>query len=307
MVTKAHISKIKKYCSFNNKNLVGILFMVPCLVFLILIAIYPVLFATKMSFYNWKLISPDKIVEFVGMKNYISALTNYRFWNSIKVTALFAIMTIPIEFVLGISIALLLDRNFKGKLIARSLFILPMVVCPLSAGILFRLMYHFQYGIINQILNLFHIAPKMWLASSSMALIAVVICELWQSIPFVTLITLAGLEMLPRDPFEAAIVDGVNSVQKFFYITLPLLSKLLVLAFIIRAIDVIRIFDSIYAMTKGGPGISTETFGLYIYKEGFKFFNTSYASAVSLIVLLIVGGLIVSLNNILREEKGTVL
>jgi len=307
MVTKAHISKIKKYCSFNNKNFVGILFMVPCLVFLILIAIYPVLFATKMSFYNLKLTSPDKIVEFVGMENYISALTNYRFWNSLKITSLFVVITVSIEFVLGISIALLLNRDFKGKSIARALFILPMVVCPLSAGILFRVMYHPQYGIINQILNLFHIAPKMWLASPSTALIAVILCEVWQSAPFVLLITLAGLETVPRGPLEAAIVDGANSVQKFFYVTLPFLSKLLVLVFIIRAIDIIRIFDSIYAMTKGGPGISTEVLGLYIYKEGFKFFKTSYASAVSVIVLLIVGGLIVLINKISREEKGTVL
>jgi len=307
MVTKAHISKIKKYCSFNNKNFAGILFMVPCLVFLILIAIYPVLFATKMSFYNLKLTSPDKIVEFVGMENYISALTNCRFWNSLKITSLFVVITVSIEFVLGISIALLLNRDFKGKSIARALFILPMVVCPLSAGILFRVMYHPQYGIINQILNLFHIAPKMWLASPSTALIAVIICEVWQSAPFVLLITLAGLETVPRGPLEAAIVDGANSVQKFFYVTLPFLSKLLVLVFIIRAIDIIRIFDSIYAMTKGGPGISTEVLGLYIYKEGFKFFKTSYASAVSVIVLLIVGGLIVLINKISREEKGTVL
>jgi multiple sugar transport system permease protein len=298
-----YISRIKKYCSFNNKNFVGILFIVPCLVFLVLVAVYPALFAVKMSFYNWKLTCPDKIVKFVGIKNYISVLTNYRFWNSLKITSLFFAITISIEFVLGISIALLLNRDFKGKSIARALFILPMVVCPLSAGILFRVMYHPQYGIINQILNLFSIAPKMWLSSPSTALISIVLCEVWQSAPFVLLVSLAGLEMLPGDLLEAAIVDGANSVQRFFYVTLPLLSKLLVLVFIIRAIDIIKIFDSVYVMTKGGPGISTEVLGLYIYKEGFNFFNTSYANAVSVIVMVIFGGIIVLWSKSSREEN----
>jgi len=300
---KVYISKIKKYCCFNNKNFVGLLFITPAFIFILLTFLYPILFAIKMSFFNWKLTSPDKIMKFVGMKNYILALTNYRFWNSVKVTAIFAVVTIAIEFTVGIGIALLLNQDFRGKLIARSLFILPMVISPLVAGILFRVMLHPQCGIINQILNLFSIAPKMWLASPSLALIAVIICEVWQSVPFVTLITLAGLEMLPREPLEAAMVDGANSVQKFFSVTLPLLSKLLVLVFIIRAIDIIRIFDSIYVMTKGGPGISTEMFGLYIYKEGFRFFNTSYSSAVALLVLFAIGGFIFFIEKFSRKEN----
>jgi len=300
---RTYISRIKKYCRFTNKNFVGLLFIAPCIIFLILILVYPTLFAVKVSFFDWKLSRPDKAVHFVGIKNYLSALTNYRFWNSVKVTALFVIMTISIEFILGISLALLVNRDFKGKSVVRSLFILPMVVTPLAAGILFRVMYHPQYGIINQILSLIHIAPKMWLASSSTALISVVLCEVWQSTPFVFLVSLAGLEMLPKEPLEAAIVDGANSIQRFFYIILPLLSKLLVLVFLIRAADVIRIFDSIYAMTKGGPGMSTNVFGLYIYQEGFNYFNTSYASAVSIILMVLVCGLILLGQKISRKEN----
>jgi len=300
---RTYISRIKKYCRFTNKNFVGLLFIAPCIIFLILILVYPTLFAVKVSFFDWKLSRPDKAVHFVGIKNYLSALTNYRFWNSVKVTALFVIMTISIEFILGISLALLVNRDFKGKSVVRSLFILPMVVTPLAAGILFRVMYHPQYGIINQILSLIHIAPKMWLASSSTALISVVLCEVWQSTPFVFLVSLAGLEMLPKEPLEAAIVDGANSIQRFFYIILPLLSKLLVLVFLIRAADVIRIFDSIYVMTKGGPGMSTNVFGLYIYQEGFNYFNTSYASAVSIILMVLVCGLILLGQKISRKEN----
>jgi len=300
---RTYISRIKKYCRFTNKNFVGLLFIAPCIIFLILILVYPTLFSVKVSFFDWKLSHPDKAVHFVGIKNYLSALTNYRFWNSVKVTALFAIMTISIEFILGISLALLVNRDFKGRSVVRSLFILPMVVTPLAAGILFRVMYHPQYGIINQILSLIHVAPKMWLASSSTALISVVLCEVWQSTPFVFLVSLAGLEMLPKEPLEAALVDGANSIQRFFYIILPLLSKLLVLVFLIRAADVIRIFDSVYAMTKGGPGMSTNVFGLYIYQEGFSYFNTSYASAVSIILMVLVCGLILLGQKISRKEN----
>jgi len=298
-----YISNIKQYCRFNNKNFVGLLFIIPCAVFVMLILLYPALFGLKISFFDWKLSRPDRIPQFVGLKNYLSALTDYKFLNSVKVTALFAVLTIFIEFVLGISLALLVNRDFKGKSIVRSLFILPMVVCPLAAGILFRVMYHPQYGIFNQILSLLHIAPKMWLASSSTALISVALCEAWQSTPFVFLVSLAGLEMLPKEPLEAAIVDGANAVQRFFYVTLPLLSKLLVLVFLIRAADVIRIFDSIYAMTKGGPGMSTMVFGLYIYQEGFSYFNTSYASAVSIIIMVFVCGLILLGQKKLGKEN----
>jgi len=300
---RTYISRIKKYCRFSNKNFIGLLFVIPCIVFLLLVVVYPTLFAVKMSFFDWKIVRPNKIMHFVGIKNYLRALTSYKFWNSLKVTVLFAIMTIPIEFILGISLALLLNRDFKGKSVVRALFVLPMVVSPLSAGILFRVMYHPQCGIFNQILHLFNIAPIMWLSSNSTALIAVVLCEVWQSVPFILLVSLAGLEMLPSGPLEAAIVDGANSVQRFIYMILPFLSKLLAIVFIIRAIDIIRIFDSIYVMTRGGPGVSTEVIGLYMYYEGFEFFKTSYASALSVIILLLVGGLIVLWNKIFMKDR----
>jgi len=288
---RTYILRIKKYCCFRNKNFVGILFIIPCILFLLLIVIYPELFAIKMSFFDWK-ITAVKAPQFVGIKNYLSALTNYKFWNSIRVTMLFGLISLAIEFPLGVSLALLINREFRGKSIVRNLFTVPMVVAPICAGVIFRLMYHPEYGIINQILGFFHIAPIMWLSSSLSALFAVSLCEVWQSVPFILLVTLAGLETLPRDPLEAAIVDGANSVQGFFYVTLPLLSKLLLIVLLIRLTDIIVIFDSIYVMTKGGPGTSTEVLGLYMYKEGFKFFKTGYTSAVSIIVLVVIGGVI---------------
>lgn len=266
----------------------GILFIAPCLIFLALVSVYPELFALKMSFYDWKLTRASGRVSFVGLANYLSVLSDYRFWNALRVTALYAFPCVVLEIFLGVAIALLLNRPIKGRNVARALLTLPMVMSPLATGILFRVMYHPEYGIINQILSMFGMSGRLWLATPSLALPAVILSDVWQWTPFVALVALAGLESLPREPLEAALVDGANQLQSFCYVTLPLISKLLMIVVLLRSLDLVRAFDNIFVMTKGGPGISTEAVALFIYKEGFNFFNIGRASAASWITLILV-------------------
>jgi multiple sugar transport system permease protein len=186
--------------------------------------------------------------------------------------------------------------------VARALLIVPMMVTPVVVGVIWRMALNPDYGVINYLLSLLHVAGPDWLSSPSLAMVSIVLTDVWLSTPFVTIIIIAGISSLPRDPFEAAKVDGANAFQSFFYITLPLLKPVIWVAVMFRLIDSFKRFDSIFIMTGGGPGIATETLNLYAYNTAFFYMDTGYASALASFLFIIIA--VVSIFTISKVQRG---
>jgi len=201
-----------------------------------------------------------------------------------------------IETVLGVAIALILNRDMRGKNVIKTLFLLPMVATPVAVGMVWLLMYEPSIGVINYFLKLLGLPQGLWLASPAQALGSLILVDVWQWTPMITLIVLAGLAALPSEPYEAALVDGASTLQSIRLITLPLLQPTILAAMTLRAIDAFKTYDIIYTMTQGGPGYATETLNIYSFVLGFQYFQMGKASALLIIFFALTLGLAVMIN-----------
>ena len=271
-------------------------YIAPAFITLIVILLYPLGYSFWLSFHKWTLRTFRTEIPFVGFGNYSDLFANTDFLASLRITVTFVILALLIEFTLGMLLALLLNHELKGKGIIRSVILLPMMCTNVVIGLTWRLLFNYEYGIINYYLSTLHFSPVEWLSSPSIALFSVIIVDVWNTTSFVTLMLLAGLQSMPDEPFEAAKIDGASSIQTFFYLTLPLLRQTILVALLWRVIDTFRIFDVVYLLTAGGPARSTETVSIYIYRYGFQSFNLGYASAASyfMIVVLLAGAAILA-------------
>lgn len=266
------------------------LLVAPALLLLFAVLAYPLGYSFWLSFHKWTLLTFRSGVPFVGLDNYIRLVKNPEFWRSIRVTVLFMGSAISLEFILGMGVALLLNQNIRGRGVIRSLILLPMMATNVVIGLGWRMMYNYDAGVINWMLSLIDIPPVTWLSSVGMALPSLVIVDVWNTTSFVALILLAGLQTLPEEPLEAAIIDGASGWQVFRYIMLPLLRPTILVALVWRIIDTFRIFDVVFTLTGGGPAGATEVVSLYAYRNGFQKFDLGYASAISyaMIVMMLI-------------------
>jgi len=262
-------------------------YIAPAFLVLILILIYPLGYSLWLSFHQWTLRTFKQGVPWVGFQNYSQLFTSPEFFNSLKITFTFVILAIAIEFILGMGLALLLNHDLRAKGLIRSFILLPMMCTNVVIGLTWRLLYNYEFGIINYYLNQLGFHSVEWLSSPKMALTSVIIVDVWNTTSFVALMLLAGLQSLPEEPFEAARIDGANAIQTFFYLTLPLLRQTILVALLWRFIDTFRIFDVVYLLTAGGPARATETVSIYVYRYGFQSFNLGFASAASFIMIVI--------------------
>lgn len=269
---------------FKRKN-ADYLFVVPAVTVLFCIVIFPLLYTFIVSFQVWDLPKPASR-HFVGLANYRDILTSTRFWSSMAITFVFVGVSVAIEMVLGFYIAALLNAKLVIlRPVVRTLLIIPMMVTPVVAGTTWKLMTNYEFGILNYLIGLLGLPPRDWLGSPVTALAMVIFTDVWQWTPFVILIILAGFQSLPPEPYEAALVDGASNMQAFRFITLPLMKPFLGLALILRIIYAYRIFDTVFVMTRGGPGHSTEVISLHLYYVALNFFHLGTASAISFIVI----------------------
>lgn len=259
----------------------------PAILVLLVITVFPFFYLVGVSFSGLELAKPYLGSPFVGFANYIDLLTNERFWNSVKLTAIFTACALTIEFLAGFGLALMLKDKFPGKNLVLPLFLIPMVIPPVVVGLSWRFLFDATIGFVNYIIGFLGISGKSWLADPSLALITIIVADIWQWTPFMMLVLLAGFQSLPIEPFEASKVDGATGFQTFRYITLPLMQGAIMVAILIRSIDIFRAFDVIYMMTEGGPGTATETMSIYSYLMGFSYFRTGAASAFAVIMLAI--------------------
>jgi multiple sugar transport system permease protein len=284
MLDGADVPKIPWYRRLTSDWL-GYVLLAPTLLILLLMIAYPTVYFIGVSLFRWQ---GGAMKDFIWLGNFVRLFTDQQFLNSLRVTALFAICAVSIEFVLGLGMALFLRTNLKLRGLWRSLVIVPMTVTPVVIGIIWRLMYNPGFGVLNPILQFFGLESVDLLSTPFGAFLGVVILDVWNWTPVMFLILLAGLEGMPIEPFEAAKIDGAGPVRTFFDHTLPLLRPSILIALLIRTMDCVRMFDQVFILTQGGPGTSTEVVSLYLYKTAFKFYDVGYAAAGLFLLLIFV-------------------
>jgi len=271
--------------SMKNDQKMGWIFISPALAFLSLTSFIPLLYALTVSFTNYDIKRPNQVIRFVGLRNYLTGLRDSEFITSVKSTLLIVGISIALEFLIGLSLSLILSKERRGYKIWRTILLIPNVIAPVVVGVLWRMLLNPDYGLYKLWFDRIGL-QKAWLSDPVWARIAVIIVETWTWTPFVMLTLVAGLKSLSETPFEAARIDGASGWQIFRYITMPMLKPIMAVAVLLRTMDAFKMFDNIYVLTYGGPGLATEVMSLRIYKKGLKYFDIAVASAQSWIFLI---------------------
>ena len=265
-----------------------LLFFLPGAIFMGAFLIYPIM---KMVFDSFFKVGITGDRAFIGLDNYIKAFTAGGFMKQLKNTLVYILIAVSVETILGFIFALLFELNYKGSKIVRSFMMTPLMIAPLVAGLIWKLMMSSNFGIVNEMLMRMEILSNasdiLWLADSRWSLIACCIADIWLTTPFMMLMILAGLQGLDGSMVEAARMDGANKLQEIFYIKVPGIKPVLLTALSVRIIDAAKTFDIIWAMTEGGPNSSSETISIVIYKTLVKYNNTGYASAMAVIFIIV--------------------
>jgi multiple sugar transport system permease protein len=264
------------------------LYLGPATVVMVLACLYPVVSAFQLGMYDWSMGTPWSEAKWIGLKNFSDAFTNPRVWSSLWTTLIFSAVCVTSEMILGIALALALERPVRGTAFFRTLFILPMMIAPIAVGLVWRYIFDAQFGLINAVLALFDIAPMGWLADSTLAFIAIVIADIWQWTPFVFIMMVAALANVDSAVIEASRIDGARWWQMTFYVKLPMIAHVIAITLMMRLIDAFRVLEVIYVLTFGGPGDSTEILALHIYKTAFVGQQIGVAAAVSVLLLVVV-------------------
>jgi len=259
----------------------------PAFVLLLWMTAYPLGYAVYMSVHNWQLTFPGR--PWIGIDNYRELiLDDPRFVNAIERTAIIGFSALAIEFVVGFTLALFFWTAFRGTRWLATIVLVPMMISPVVVGFTARMGFTDSYGFVNQLIGLFigHHPSIQWLADPTLATIVIVLADVWQWTPFVFLIMLAGLMSVSDELIEAARVDGARRLQVLRYIVLPSMRNIIIIALILRGLELVKLFDVVQLTTRAGPGIATETISSYIYQLGFKDFNLGYAAAASFVLLV---------------------
>ncbi|MGN6143610.1 MAG: carbohydrate ABC transporter permease [Mesorhizobium sp.] len=262
--------------------------LLPLVALLLVFTVYPLIYNIWLSFHEY--VPRRRALEYVGLSNWAQLWEDVRFWQSLTITFVYFAVALAIELALGMAIALLLDSDGFGFGFLRGLLTMTLVIPPAIAGMMYLLMEDPQFGVISYFLQWTGLLDPAHpiLATASTALAGVLLPEIWQWTPFMVLIFLAGLRALPPEPYEAAMIDGASQWQIFRRITLPMMSKVIAIAVLIRGIDLFRVFDYVFVMTSGGPGTSTYTLSLYAWQQTFSFVKWGYGATLSLVTLAII-------------------
>ena len=273
----------------RRENLVWKLMLAPTIIVLVLFTIFPTLFTFYNSLHSWNLASPQFGTQFVGLNNFISMLSDPRFYNALYNSLRISFLSIFIEFVLGFFIAWLLATGFRGSKIIRAGMLLPTMITPVVASFMWLLIFNSNYGILRHLFEAVGVIPApLMLADSRFAWLSIVITNAWQWTPFVALLLLAGMVSVPVDILEASSIDGANKFKQTINITLPYMKSVILIALLVRLMDSFRLFEPIFILTRGGPGTETETLTYLIFRQGFAFFEMGYASTLALLLLVVI-------------------
>ncbi len=281
------------------------LYLGPAVLVMAAACLYPVISAFQLGLFDWSAGTPWNEARWVGLDNFLSAFANPRVWSSLWTTLLFAAICVGAEMLLGIALALALERRVRGTAFFRTLFILPMMIAPIAVGLVWRYIFDAQFGLVNELLARLDIAPLAWLADPTLAFIAIVIADIWQWTPFVFIMVAAALANVDSAVIEASRIDGARWWQMTLLVKLPMIAHVLAITLMMRLIDAFRVLEVIYVLTFGGPGDATEILSLHIYKTAFVGQHLGLAAAISVLLLAIVALLswgALRLSNPLKKD-----
>lgn len=276
--------------SLSLNRMTPYLFLAPAVIILLGALLYPIGYMIYASFLVWNPSQHIAEADWVGIRNYTNLAADKSFHESMWVTLKFASIVVTLEMIIGVGLALLLDRNIRGMSLLRTIFILPMMIAPIVVGLMWRYMYHPSVGIFNQTLKNIGLEPVPWLSDSWWSFTSVVIADIWQWTPFIFILALAALQSLPRSALEAARIDGASEWQQVWHIKIPLMMPVLIVTLLLRLIDAFKVLEVILVMTNGGPGLATEILALRIARTATEFRELGEAAAMSnyLLILLLV-------------------
>lgn len=268
-----------------GRAIVPYLFIGPSLIGVLTFMLLPALAVIGISFFKWNMLAPPK---FIGLHNYIQMFSNSTAMHSMLTTAYYVILNIPVQTALAIVLALLLNKRLPGMAIFRAMFVVPWLASPVAIGTVWQWIFDPTSGVLNSFLGTFGIPHQQFLASTSEALPAVALVNIWQWTGYNMLFFLAGLQSIPPFLYEAAELDGAGGWRRFWSITFPLLRPTLLFVLVTTVIGSFQVFDTVYVMTQGGPGTATNVYNYYIFQQGFQFFHMGYAAALSVILFIVI-------------------
>lgn len=276
------------------------LLVAPTVAVLAALSVYPLVYAVRVS-----LQTGTGARARWSLENFSRLASDQFFLDALGHTLVYAASALTIEFLLGLGLAVLLNREMRGRGLFRAALLVPMMLPPVVAGVVWRLMLNPNFGAVNGTLRGlgFDADALTWTASPKLALLSVVAVDVWQWTPFIFLVLLAGLQAIPQEPYEAAVVDGATPWQTFRHVTLPLLKPAILIALLLRTMDLLRVFDQIFILTEGGPGFATETVSLYIYRTAFRFGDFGYAAAMSFVLLLVTNAVSLLYIRLLQRQE----
>ncbi len=261
------------------------MFALPAAIVVFVVILFPWLFTIVMSLFSWQVTGK---ADFVGLANFNQLFHDPRFGWAVVRTLYFTVMAVAFPMVLGIWAAVCFSTKFRLRGVARTIFILPMMATPVAIGLVWTMMFHPQLGVLNYLLHLVGLPPFAWVYSVNTVIPTLVMVETWQWTPMVMLIVLGGIAGLPVDPYEAAIIDGASTWQMFRFITVPMVWPFIVFAGVMRVIDALKTFDTIFVITGGGPGTASETINMLLYQTAFGYYNLGYGSAIVLVFFALI-------------------
>jgi multiple sugar transport system permease protein len=276
-------------------------FLLPSFIGLLLFLLLPIIAVAGLSLFNWGLLAQP---TFIGFKNYAELFGSSPFWHSLVVTFYYVLLNIPMQTVFALLLAMLLNQKLPGRGFFRTMLVVPWMATSVAMGIVWQWIFDPQYGALNTFLAVFHISGPTWLSSPAWAMPAVAAVNIWQYTGYNMLFFLAGLQSIPEYFYEAAAIDGANPVQRFFAITLPLLNPTMFFVLVTDIIGSAQIFDTVYVMTQGGPGQATDVLNFEIFRQAFVYFHAGYASALSMVLFLVL--VIITLLQVLYFRNRTV-
>jgi multiple sugar transport system permease protein len=263
-----------------------VLMLAPAMLVLLALTIFPsiYMFIAAVTRINP---NPDIPPQFVGADNFLRLITDNQFHVGLWNTIVFTVFAVAAEFLLGLGMALLLDKYIRRMNFLKTVLMLPMMLPPIAVAITWKLIYEPQFGVLNEIMFRLGLPLQAWAGDANLAMFSIVVADVWQWTPFVFLLMLAGLASLPSEPYEAAAIDGASAWRQFWDLTLPFLRPVIAIALLLRIMDALRLFDLVFVLTGGGPADRTKTLSLYIYQVAYRFADPSYAAAISLFVLFV--------------------
>jgi len=270
---------------------------------MLVVLIFPLIYSLRISLFYYVLSKPTHR-HLCWFDNYKNVLLNSQTYNALLVTLKFSFSAVFLELIFGFVLAYCLSKISYLRNAIMSTLMVPMMITPIAIGLIWRLLLHPELGIVNYLLDIIGIGGRPWLGSKSTALATVVLIDVWQWTPFMMIVLYAGLLSLPKEPFEAAIIDGATAWQQIYYLILPMLRNIITIAVVIRLIDLLRTYDLIYILTRGGPGASTETFSYYVFRLGFVNLDMGAASAASFLFVILIAIATAFLLTRLRRGEG---